>query len=235
MTLMSKKTTVFAIFLLIINLLAAQNDTLIAPSNGKSADGKQAILKSKSHKRDFIASFGVGSRGLFYGDVVDKAGENKQFIKNVNWIPVTFKIEAPLADFYSIGLTINQINYQKIYDAMWKNYSSGKTEIHRFTHIQKRLSFILRNNFYLVKQDGFQFFMGLGVGGAFYNQQHTVSPYAYEYDGSGETDFLRIVALEASIGFRVYPTNKSLGVMVELGLMQSALQVGLSYRFPVKK
>jgi hypothetical protein len=209
---MTKKTAFILVFLGIVIPFYAQN-------------------KQKTVPKDYItASFAVGTKSFFYTDLSRLDGTNKQFLTNTNWLPLSFKFEYSDNRWISIGLTINKVNHQRIYDADWKNYSTGKIEAHRFTIIDKRVSYLFRTNFFFFKSDFIEAYIGAGFGLARFQWTRNVEPSSYEYGGSGDRLF-RLLGLESSIGFRIYPfANKHLGFMVEGGAMQSYGQFGFSYR-----
>ena len=163
-------------------------------------------------------------------------GTDRKFITYVDWIPMSLKAESFVDKNFSIGVSINVINYQHIYDAIWTNSSTQKVGIHRFTDIRTRMSILFRSDVYFIRRKMVEGYIGGGAGFAFNKRKYEVLPDGYEFGGSGQSEpiirFLSHFGLECSMGFRFYPLKEGkLGVLVEGGLMQSYGRFGLSYRF----
>jgi hypothetical protein len=229
------KTKIIILVLLnffIFNALIAQIDTLELAKELDNLTQTGKLGKVEKPKARFRKNFtlAVGTRSIFFPEEKYLDGTDRRYFENVNWIPVSLKFEHFLSKKFSLGFSINLINNQRIYDAMWKNYSTNRTEIHRFTIKQMRASFLCRANAYLIQLTRFESYIGYGLGLSLHNQIKNVAPYAYEYDGSGENNFLKSIGFEASVGLRYFPYDQ-FGVFIEGGLMQSFVRFGLSYRF----
>jgi hypothetical protein len=226
------KKNIFLSFyiLLIFNVLSAQVDTAAISKEVDAILSERAKPIEKKSKIKML-TVTVGSRSAFYPLERYLDGTNKNYIRNINWIPMSFKFERLLGEHFSLGLTVNIVNNQRIYEADWNNLYKQFNGKHRFTIIQKRTSFLCRGNVFFIKKPMFELYGGMGMGLTYYDQRKVVEPYSYEYGGSGETDFLRIIGFEVSLGCRFYPTPKThWGLMAEGGLMQSLGRVGISYR-----
>ncbi len=221
---------VCAMALLLLNTAIAQTDTtraIISPKIPLAAEKNDLHKPRKTN----ILSFSLGIKSVFHHPEARLDGTDKQYTKNVHWIPLSFATEHFLKDRYSIGLRLNFVNHQQIYDALWGNYSTNRTEKHHFQVIEQRLSVLFRQNLYLIKKANFDLYWGLGVGLAAFKQVKSVDPYAYEYGGSGELDFLQRFGAETSIGLHYYPfSDKPWGIMAEGGLMQSFGRLGVYYK-----
>jgi hypothetical protein len=216
----------------IFNALTAQSDSLELAKqiNGLPQTGKLETVEKPKERFRKTFTLAVGTSSIFYLEEKYLDGTDRRYFENVNWIPVSLKFEHFSSKRISLGFTINVINNQRIYDAMWKNYSTNRTEIHRFTIKQMRASFLFRFNAYLIRLPKFESYIGYGLGLSFHDQIKNVAPSAYEYGGSGETDFLKVIGAEASVGLRFFPLDH-LGIFAEAGLMQSLVRFGFSYVF----
>jgi hypothetical protein len=201
-SMLPKSILTLAFILTCLTCAVAQNTRdLVQEIDSIVTDANARIPKPRAGRTTY--SFAVGTRSLFYPTEKYLDGTDRQYIKNINWIPMSFKAEFFLAKWYAMGVSINVINNQRIYDAMWRNYSTEKTEVHRFTIKQMRAAFLFRNNFYVVKKTKVEFYLGVGLGFAIRDQVKMVKPYAYEYGGSGETDFLNAVGTDLAFWWKV--------------------------------
>jgi hypothetical protein len=229
---MKSKITILVFFnLFIFNALTAQTDSLELAKQIDSLPqtGKLKKVKKPEERIRRIFTLAVGTGSIFYPEEKYLDGTDRRYFENVNWIPMSFKIEHILSKRFNLGFTVNVINNQRIYDAIWKNYSTNKTEIHRFTIKQMRASFLCRVNAYFIRLPRFESYIGFGLGLSLHNQFKDVTPSAYEYGGSGETDFFKVIGMETSVGLRFFPLE-NIAIFAEGGLMQSLVRFGFSYR-----
>ncbi len=171
---------------------------------------------------------------MFYAEINNLPGVDKNIITDVQHIPITLKAEIHLASDDDLCITINRVYRHQIYDALWDRNAPNSPSVltsHRFDWLFHRISFILRYNLYLLRKESFELFMGFGAGLAYYKNTAKISPEYEGYNEEGELSYLRILAAELSAGVRIYPfKHKQLGIMAEVGLMQSFGQLGVSYR-----
>lgn len=165
----------------------------------------------------FVAPANTVFKGLAEGLASDTLlGGDAISFRNLG--PYYLKGEYMLSDKAGLGLNLAYISNK----ATWNDEVLG----YNYSAIRNNLSVMARLNYYLQSTENFELYGGLGAG-------LRVGGWKL---ASEDPNFVNIpstvaipLALEATLGFRVYPIT-NLAIYGELGLSKGLAQFGVAYR-----
>ncbi len=181
----------------------------------------------------FTASLGAGDPLAFTSTSTYANSIQATNLTNVTkTFPVSFTLKAEyfLIPYLSVGVSFNHLKYRMAFDADLLNWDTDSTYTHHVVYGDGRTNATLRLNVLFANKEKFAVYAGFGAGlmlATYYTSYVEPNMTVWGRD-SDEIPF----NLELTAGFRAYPfkKNRHIGFYTELGLAQSWLQAGITYR-----